>query len=394
MSFILLSQIRRMNNSTAIIGGGAAGLMALSILGHEAFVLEHRNECGRKLLISGGGRCNFTTSDNIETLITRYYDKKNFVSPALYGFPPEKIRSYFASLEVNSIREESGKIFPASGKAIDIVDALQKNEGKIFYGERIRGIRKEDGLFVIDTDKKQHRAKYLIIATGGITFPETGSDGSLNSLITSLGHTIVSQRGVLTEIMCPSLPLFKAEGVSLNMSLKKGKIRMSGEAVITKRGISGPLAENFSHYLEREDEVSLAFLSLRRESFSLFSQKALLKNALPLPERLTEAVIPSLAGKRIAELSNADKDTVIKALAENRTEVRLNERRAMCTRGGVDTAEIDRKSMESKIVENLYFAGEVIDVDGECGGYNITWAFSSAAMAAGSIRKKNNLMLS
>lgn len=394
MSFILLSQIRRMNNSTAIIGGGAAGLMALSILGHEAFVLEHGNVCGRKLLISGGGRCNFTTSDNIETLITRYYDKKNFVSPALYGFPPEKIRSYFASLGVNSIREENGKIFPKSGKAIDIVDALQKNEGKIFYGERIRGIRKEDGLFVIDTDKKQHRAKYLIIATGGITFPETGSDGSLNPFITSLGHTIVSQRGVLTEIMCPSLPLFKAEGVSLNMSLKKGKIRMSGEAVITKRGISGPLAENFSHYLEREDEVSLAFLSLRRESFSLFSQKALLKNALPLPERLTEAVIPSLAEKRIAELSNADKDTVIKALAENRTEVRLNERRAMCTRGGVDTAEIDRKSMESRIVENLYFAGEVIDVDGECGGYNITWAFSSAAMAAGSIRKKNNLMLS
>ena len=394
MSFILLSQIRRMNNSTAIIGGGAAGLMALSILGHEAFVLEHGNVCGRKLLISGGGRCNFTTSDNIETLITRYYDKKNFVSPALYGFPPEKIRSYFASLGVNSRREESGKIFPASGKAIDIVDALQKNEGKIFYGERIRGIRKEDGLFVIDTDKKQHRAKYLIIATGGITFPETGSDGSLNPFITSLGHTMVSQRGVLTEIMCPSLPLFKAEGVSLNMSLKKGKIRMSGEAVITKRGISGPLAENFSHYLEREDEVSLAFLSLRRESFSLFSQKALLKNALPLPERLTEAVIPSLAGKRIAELSNADKDTVIKALAENRTEVRLNERRAMCTRGGVDTAEIDRKSMESRIVENLYFAGEVIDVDGECGGYNITWAFSSAATAAGSIRKKNNLMLS
>ena len=131
-----------------------------------------------------------------------------------------------------------------------------------------------------------------------------------------------------------------------------------------------------------------------RESFSLFSQKALLKNTLPLPERLTEAVIPSLAEKRIAELSNADKDTVMKALAENRTEVRLNERRAMCTRGGVDTAEIDRKSMESKIVENLYFAGEVIDVDGECGGYNITWAFSSAAMAAGSIRKKNNLMLS
>ena len=194
--------------------------------------------------------------------------------------------------------------------------------------------------------------------------------------------------------MTPTLPLFKAEGVSIPVTLRKGKVKLSGDAVITKRGISGPVAENFSHYLEPKDEMTIEFIPLNRDSFSSLSSKTILKNALPLPERLIFTLVPELSSKRVLDLSNKEKDEIIKALSDNTVAIKLNEKRAMCTKGGVSTDEINRKTMESKLVENLYFAGEVIDVDGQCGGYNLTWAFSSAFTAASSILRKKKLVLS
>lgn len=383
-----------MNKSAAIIGCGAAGLMASSILGPEAFVLEHGDEGGKKLLITGGGRCNYTSSDSMEMLSSRYYEKKNFVSPALHTFPPEKITAYFETLGIKSTVEENGKVFPSSGKAREIRDALLDKTDSVIYGEKITGIKKSGGIFHIETERKVYTAEFIIIATGGITFPETGSDGSLNKIIRGLGHKIIAQHGTLTEIMTPTLPLFKAEGISLTLTLKKGKTKVHGDAVITKRGISGPAPENFSHYLETKDEATIEFLPLTRESFSSLNAKAALKNALPLPERLTAVLLPDLSGKRVSDLSNKEKDEVIHALSGNIVPIKLNERRAMCTKGGVATDEVNRRTMESRLVENLYFAGEVLDVDGECGGYNLTWAFASAFTAASEIRKKKKLVLS
>ena len=140
--------------------------------------------------------------------------------------------------------------------------------------------------------------------------------------------------------------------------------------------------------------MTIEFLPLTRESFSSLNAKAALKNALPLPERLTAVLLPDLSGKRVSDLSNKEKDEVIHALSGNTVPIKLNERRAMCTKGGVATDEVDRRTMESRLVENLYFAGEVLDVDGECGGYNLTWAFASAFTAASEIRKKKKLVLS
>ena len=383
-----------MNNSTLIIGAGASGLMASSILGHEAFVLEHEKESGKKLLITGGGKCNFTAAEPVDSICSRFYEKKNFVSPTIHSFPPERIRDYFKELGVESIVENNGKVFPASGRAEDIRKALLKRSGVIFFSENILSIEKEEGLFHIKTDQKTYHAKYIIVASGGITFPDTGSDGSLNKIIRGLGHTFVPQHGTLTEIMTPTLPLFKAEGVSIPVTLRKGKVKLSGDAVITKRGISGPVAENFSHYLEPKDEMTIEFIPINRDSFSSLSSKTILKNALPLPERLIFTLVPELSSKRVLDLSNKEKDEIIKALSDNTVAIKLNERRAMCTKGGVSTDEINRKTMESKLVENLYFAGEVIDVDGQCGGYNLTWAFSSAFTAASSILRKKKLVLS
>lgn len=377
-----------MNNSTAIIGYGAAGLMASSLLGPEAFILEHEAEGGKKLLMTGGGKCNFTTTDPLEKLVTCYYEKKNFVSPALHAFPPEKIIAYMESLGVKSKAAENGKVFPLSEKAEDIKSALAKRSGKVFFNEEPCSIEKKDGIFHIHTDKREFSTKYLIIATGGITFAQSGSNGSITPIVKKLGHTIIPQKGVLTEIILPGSPLSKAEGVSLNLRLKAGKAIMQGEAVITRNGISGPAAENFSHYIENGDEIEITFIDLKKEDFRSFNQKAMLKNALPLPQRITETLLPSLKDKRISELSGKEQNEIITALSGRRERVTLNGKRAMCTKGGVSTKEIDRKTMESKIVENLYFAGEVIDVDGMCGGYNLSWAFASAYAAYCDIQKK------
>ena len=382
-----------MNKSTAIIGLGAAGLMASSILGPEAFSLDHQKEGGRKLLVTGGGRCNFTTTDTLEALVTHYYDKRNFVSPSLYAFPPEKIISYFKELGVEAKREGT-KVFPKSDKSSDIVNALLRKSGRIFFQERISSIRKEGDVFHIITDKKIHEAEHVIIATGGITYPQTGSDGSINPIIKSLGHTIIPQKGVLTEIMISSIPFSKAEGISLSLTLKKDKIMMKGDAVITARGISGPVAENFSHYVEAKDMIEIGFLDIEKDYFKKQSGKALLKNVLPLPERLINILLPTLKERRIAELSSKEMDEVIRTLRGIKVEAYLNGKRAMCTKGGVSVREVDRKSMESKIIPGLYFTGEVLDVDGECGGYNLTWAFASAYSAALDILKKKKLVLS
>ncbi len=380
-------------NKTAVIGLGSAGLMASSLLGSEAFSLEHMESAGKKLLITGGGKCNFTTHDETDVLVKRYYDKKNFVSPSLYAFPPRKIIKYLEELGVKA-ETEGNKVFPQSRKAEDVRDALLRKCGPVYYNEKIAAIEKKDGLFHIATEKNSFTSRFLVIATGGITFKETGSDGSITPILKAFGHTIVPMKGVLSEIFIDSSPLSGAMGISIPLTLKKGKAEASGDAVITRGGISGPVAENFSHYIDNGDVITLKFLDLKRESFSSLSGNALLKNALPIPPRLLQVLLPTIADKRISDLTNKDKEIIITELSEKSIRVSINGKKSMCTKGGVSTKEIDRKTMQSRIVENLYFAGEAVDVDGECGGCNITWAFSSAYNASMNILKKKKAVLS
>ena len=377
-----------MKSNTIIIGLGAAGAFLYSLFNEEVLAIERNEEAGRKLLLSGGGRCNYAPS--FDDISSHYYDKKNFVTPALLTLPPSKIRSYLKELNVES-KTEGDKLFPITDKASSIRDALIKNEKNIRYGEKVLDITKGEDCYYITTTKEKYEAKHLVIATGGITQSKTGSDGSMFKILKSLSEKIIDLRPTLSEIIIEDNPLRNAEGVSLSLKLKKGKEEMSGDAVITRNGISGPVAENFSHYIDGDDEIEIAFSSITKEELNAIRSKALVKNALNISERVIEAIAPSLSSKRFIDLKKNEKEMLFKALTGYKANVSVNSKKAMCTRGGIDTKGINRKTMESKTNKNLYIIGEALDVDGECGGFNIAWAFSSAALAYLDIKKKNDI---
>lgn len=378
-----------MKSNTIIIGLGAAGAFLYSLFNEEVLAIEQNEEAGRKLLLSGGGRCNYAPS--FDDISSHYYDKKNFVTPALLTLPPSKIRSYLKELNVES-KTEGDKLFPTTDKASSIRDALIKDGKNIRFGEKVLGIIKGEDSYHITTTKGKYESKYLVIATGGITQSKTGSDGSIFTILKSLNEKIIDLRPTLSElIIIEDNPLKDAEGVSLNLKLKKKKEEMIGDAVITRNGISGPIAENFSHYVDGDDEIEIAFSSITKEELNSIRSKALVKNALNISERVIDAIVPDLSSKRFIDLNKTERERLLKALTSYNVKVRINSKKAMCTRGGIDTKGINRKTMESKTNKNLYIIGEALDVDGECGGFNIAWAFSSAALAYSDIRKKNGI---
>ena len=228
-----------------IIGGGAAGLYAASFI-KDAVILERNDECGRKLLLTGGGRCNYTHTGSVEDLLEHYHGSRQFIKKVLYQHCNEDIIAHFEKLGINP-KKENGKIFPQSGDAHSIRDALLGNHPRIIKGTAL-SIEKSGDSFLIITDNGTLEAKRILFASGGNSFPKTGSDGLGYSILKRLGHSIASQHPALAPLeLSPSLK--EAEGITIPVTLRKGKKEVSDMAVITRRGISGPAAENFSYLL-------------------------------------------------------------------------------------------------------------------------------------------------
>ena len=357
---------------TLIIGGGASGLYLGSLLS-DATVLERNTAPGRKLSITGGGRCNYTHSGTVEEILPHYHGSRKFIKKVLYNHTPEDITARLEALGVRTKEEEGGKRYPASDDAGEIVRALS-SRSRIINGKAL-SVERHEGLFIVRTDNGTLEAGRLVLAGGGASFPSTGSDGSLYSIARSLGHTIVPPRPALSQLTL-SESLKGAEGVSLRAGLKAGKRECEGDVMITRTGLSGPAALDISR--ELPGELAVSFL----RGVSLDAPSKLVKNAVPLPSRLTEALLGELAVKRCGNLSKKERSYIISRLTCFTAKAEPVWKSAMVTAGGVDTKEINAPSMESKIVKNLYFIGEIIDVDADSGGYNLTWAFSSAYNAA------------
>ncbi len=367
---------------TLIIGGGAAGLYASSLLS-EAAILERNEECGRKLLLTGGGRCNYTHNSSVQELLSHYHGNLPFIRKVLYSHSPAEIIERFKKLGI-SPSDENGKIFPLKGDAEDILGALLKNDTNVIHGKALE-ITKEDGIFSVTTDSGVIKARNIIIATGGNAYPHTGSDGSGYHLAKSLGHSITSPHPALAAIALePSLK--DAEGISLSLELRKGKKSVSDMAVVTKRGISGPAAENFSYLLNGREEITICFASPDIKTLRERKGAMLVKNALPVPPRLGEALLGEIADKKLGNLSKKEELLITERSSRHSFRASAIAESAMSTAGGVKTAEINADTMESKLVSGLYFAGDIIDVDADCGGYSLTWAFATAFIAARAIR--------
>ncbi len=371
--------------NTIIVGGGPSGLLCQSLLKSPSLILEKNKMAGKKLLLTGGGKCNFTHLGTPEETIKHYYEGKNFVRNAVYSFPPEKIISYFAEKGISSITD-NGKVFPSTLKAESVLNALIK-EVNIKTGSEVKNVEKTEEGFIVKTENEEYFCRNLVLASGGVSYPETGSDGYGYSLASSLGHTVNKTYPTLAPVVL-NLPLKGIRGITRNIKVTLRKKEFSGSAVFTDSGFSGPVAENISYYLGEEKEICISFL----DEIPHLEGKKSLKNLLSLPENLTCSLLGNIADKKVSQLNRDEISFIRERLTKCPFKAKAGKKGAMNNRGGIPTEEINSKTMESRLIKGLYFAGDIIDISGECGGYSLTFCFSSAFLVAKAITEENHVL--
>jgi predicted Rossmann fold flavoprotein len=397
-----------------IIGGGAAGLFA-GAFSHNCHVLilEKSSKPGIKLSISGSGRCNFTNQGNINEFIARYGDNGRFLKHALYSFDNKMLVQYFEEKGLKSYTDKNGKLFPITDSAKDLIDILQKecanNKTKIRCNEPVIEVEKTEDVYKIFTANTLYESTNLLIATGGLSYPKTGSNGDGYKLAMSLGHTVNATAPALTPLYCPSYSFHEIMGVSLQnctfFQIRNGKkIRSaSGDILFTHKGISGPGILDFSRYLQTGDHLCFNLINLDSELFFIdilkqkqsdgrITVKSFLKK-YGIPASLVDFVLSHASVKGEKNIGDINKQEMQK-VTQNFTafEVLVEQTEgfniAMVTKGGISLNEINPKTFESKTAKGLYFAGEVMDIDGDTGGYNIQAAFSTAFCVMNQINNK------
>ncbi len=398
-----------------IAGAGPAGLFCGANLcgGRNILILERNPSAGEKLLLSGSGRCNITHAGSPEDFLLHYGGHGAFVKPALRAFGNVSLIRFLEENGVGTVEREDGKIFPASMNAHHVRDLLlelcRENGVAIRYGERIISAEKKDAMFTIKTGKGGYSSGFFVIAAGGKSYSSTGSSGDGYTMAEGLGHTITDITPSLTPVFIKDPALADLAGISIGEStvvlFRDGKRIASGRGglLFTGKGLSGPVILDMSRYIERGDvlKVSLAPLppdALERELAAGLQRegKKAVRTILPsldVPRRLVNAAL-GRAGidplKKGSEISRVERKSLVTLLSEFPFTVhdKGDYRVAMATSGGVSLDGIDRRTMESKLRPGLFFAGEVIDIDGDTGGYNLQWAFSSGKAAADAINRK------
>jgi len=398
-----------------IIGAGPAGLMAAghaSELGARVLVLEKNNQAGIKLLMTGGGRCNFTNIASKKVFADSFGVNGKWLLSGLSIFGPEEIINFFAERDINSSANDEGKVYPINGSALKIRDALinyvESNGGKIIYNLRIIKVIAENELIakIVLADRSEIKINKLIISTGGNSYPLSGSSGDAYDWLKELGHKVVKVHPALSQIIIKENFVKVLEGLSFKSCLltvyKNNKILKSesGDFIFTARGLSGPTALNLSRYITLEDKHNLTVKIdfFPEESFSELDIKLLvlltengkesIRNILSklIQKRLVDHILMSLnieASKKAADISRKDRNLIVKLLKELSLSVLdvagFNE--AMISSGGVSLKEVEQKTMASKLYKNLYFAGEILDLDGPTGGFNLQVAWTSGYLA-------------
>jgi hypothetical protein len=405
-----------LNRKVIIVGAGAAGLMAAGKAaerGLDVLLLEKNDRAGKKLRISGKGRCNITNNTDIEGLIRNIPGNGNFLYSAFYTFSNEDLMQFFQREGLELKTERGNRVFPVSDKAADVVALLvryaQKQGAKIRYNSQVesveaaeggvKGVRLKDGTFM--------EASSIVLATGGASYPGTGSTGDGFRIAKALGHTINPLKPSLVPLISAQKWPSKLQGLSLkNISItvfdsKRRKIYTDfGEMLFTHFGVSGPVILSASRHILQYDyrnvylvidlkpALSEEMLDARiQRDFEKYSRKQY-KHSLDdlLPQKLIPVII-ELSGipedKPVNQITKAERRALVRLLKNLETEIAGSRpiSEAIVTAGGVDTDEIDPSTMESKLVKGLFFAGELIDVDGYTGGFNLTIAFSTGYTA-------------
>ena len=396
-----------------ILGGGAAGLMAAGAAcakGLRVTVVEHHpSGGGQKLLITGKGRCNVTSDSDVREFLPFVRHNGRFLYSSLYAFPPSAAMALFEQMGVPLKTERGRRVFPQSDRAADVLAALRDYARD---AEFVRGgaekLLLENGVCCgAVTDRGQKlRAKATILATGGISYPATGSDGSGYKLARQAGHTIVPPQPSLCSLVSPDPDCPRMMGLALrNVGLTllcdgKPLFAEQGEALFTHFGLSGPLVLSASTYIEditkhryicefdlkpALDEKTL-YDRITRDFAAQGGQSVQGAIAKLLPNSMRPVAVQRWGinpATRAAQVTKEQKQALVQLIKHWQVPVTAlgDKEHAVITAGGVDVKEVDPKTMQSKLCPGLYFAGEVLDVDARTGGYNLQIAWSTAQAA-------------
>ena len=394
-----------------VVGAGPAGIMAAlnAAKNNDVILIERNNEIGKKLKLTGGGRCNITNKRDIEEFFNRVVNNSKFLYSSFYNFTNEDLLAYLdeCNFEYKVEYDNHNKVYTSSDKAEDFIELLKNNlakaKVKILYNKQVTDLIVEDRIIkgVVTDDNNKIYGDKVIITTGGKSFPVTGSDGSMFEVLERHGHKINQLYPALVPLVIKEEFVKRLQGISMKdvvfrAKIKKKKIEVTGDMIFTHFGISGPGVLILSSYINKalengEIEVTLDFLKDKsKEEISALIRsnpnKTVLNNMKGLlTQSFLKEIIENLGLTTIkaAELKKADEMKLIEFIKEMKLTVRetLSIKAAQVTSGGVAVKEIDASTMESKLIQGLYFAGEVIDVDAETGGFNLQIAFSTGTLA-------------
>ncbi len=406
-----------------VVGGGPAGMMAAIAAakeGAKVILLEKNKKLGQKLLLTGGGRCNITNAEFDNKKLVSFYGKKGkFLFPAFSVFGPQEVIDFFEEEKVKTKIERGGRVFPKTNKAEHVLKAfvlaLRRLEVDVALNAKVHRFSLSGDKIkkIVLKNKREVFARNYILATGGMAYPLTGSTGDGIRFLPALNHQIERVKPVLTPLIIKEHIFYSLQGLSLkNIELtvmqEKKKLKAFGECMFTHYGLSGPvpleLSKEIGEMLEL-GEVKL-FLDVKpaldikklderiRRDFQKYSNKRF-KNSLEdlLPKKMIPVIIALSKinpDKKVNEITKEERMRLARLLKKIEMSVAglAGFELAITSSGGVPLNEIDDKTMKSKKIENLFFAGEIIDVDGPTGGFNLQLCWSSGFVAGKSAAKK------
>ena len=405
-----------MKTEIAVIGGGASGMMAAITArksGKEVVILERKDRILKKVLITGNGRCNIT---NVNANISNYFGKNiSSVENILNSFNPQDTMDFFNGLGIMCNEENRGKVYPLSGQASSVVDALRFEAERLgvrieteFY---VRKIEKEGFKFKIySEERKKIEAGRVIIAAGGQSYPELGSNGSGFELAKELGHSVTKLSPSIVQLKSEKHQVKGLQGIKTDVAVtaygdNKKICTYDGELLFTDYGISGNVVFNISFvmplYKNVEFEIDFMEKFDYNELYEILKERKKIMSHLTM-ENYFNGMINKKLGQFLSKMSGIEKlskpvkdlnDSEIGKLCTVLKKYRVKIldttgfKNAQVTAGGVSLNEVNTETLESKIVKGLYFSGEVLDVYGECGGFNLQWAWASGYIAGKNVAK-------
>lgn len=405
-----------------VIGAGAGGMMAAITAAQRGFsvlVIEQKKQEGSKILVTGKGRCNITNDSDVQDILKNVMTNASFLYSSLYAFPPSRIIEFFNGIGVQTVTERGRRVFPESNKAIDVRNALvkqmQKAKVEVLKNTKAVDVIKNKDLFTVTIKdvndvKDDYNCTNLLLATGGMTYSSTGSDGSGYQLAKKLGHEITPLKGALSGLLTKEKWVKETMGLTLkNVTLSVYKdealiYKELGELLFTHFGISGPIVLTASRYLLDTDyKNTKAVIDLKPalDEETLYKRITIdfEKNSSKIFINSLDALLPKSLIPIIVRLSGIESDKIVNQISKdekkNLTHLLKNltltiksgmdMEDAIVTKGGINVSQINPSTMESKITKHVFFAGEIIDVDALTGGYNLTIAFSTGYLAGQSI---------